>query len=112
MEDRRHIPRRYLNYFSRVTERRTGQMLGYLVDLTTSGALLVGNIALDSHIDYELAIELPEGLHPDNRIALEARVMWVQPDEDPEFFRTGLQLTRIDPNDLAVLEKLLHLYSI
>jgi hypothetical protein len=111
MDERRRTPRKYLNYFSRVTEQRTGRMLGYLVDLHTGGALLVGNIPLDTNVEYELRIDLPEGFSTTNEMSIKARAVWVRPDDDPEFYRIGLQLTQISLEDLVTLERLLSSYG-
>jgi hypothetical protein len=105
--DRRKENRRYLTYFSRVIDRETGHTLGYLVDLTTGGALLVGNLPLKTNTIFQLRIDLPEGIFDKEQLDVKARAVWNQPDSDPEFYRTGLQLVDIQPLDLLILERLL-----
>ncbi|MFM8321214.1 MAG: PilZ domain-containing protein [Chloroflexota bacterium] len=112
MEDnRRRERRKYLTYFSRVTDHESGIMVGYLVDLTTGGAQLVGNIPLDLQIVYDLRVDLPEDFFVQGAIEIQARAVWIQPDIDPEFYRIGLQLVTIAPSDLLVLQKLLNTYA-
>jgi len=111
MDDRRRESRKFLTYFSRVIDRDSGYMLGYLVDLTTGGALLVGNIFLQPNSALRLRLDLPDGLTSQEQLDLDVRAVWSRPDTDPEFFRTGLQLTNIQPLDLMILERLLNLHG-
>jgi hypothetical protein len=111
MDDRRRESRRYLSYFSRVIDRDTGYLLGYLVDMTTGGALLVGNIYLQPSSTLRLRLDLPDGFSPQEQLDLDVRAVWSRPDKDPEFYRTGLQLMNIKPSDLVVLERLLSLHG-
>ena len=111
MDNRRTQNRRYLTYFSQVSDLETGIILGYLVDLTTGGALMIGNYPLDTNAVYKLRIELPDGFDSHSEMTLEAKAVWRQPDVDPEFYRIGLQLTQVAPRDLMLLEKLLSTYG-
>ena len=111
MEERRSESRKFLTYFSRVIDRDTGIMLGYLVDLTTGGALLIGNVSLSPDSVLQLRLDLPEDFSPQEKLEIEARAVWSRPDSDPEFYRTGLQLMNIEPKDLNTLERLLSIHS-
>jgi hypothetical protein len=111
MEERRKEIRKYLNYFSRVTDRETGFVLGYLVDLTTGGALLVGNIPLNVGTVFQLRVDLPEEKFTQSQLDMDAKAVWCQPDSDPELYRTGLKLVTSQPGDLFILERLLSGHS-
>jgi hypothetical protein len=111
MDNRRRQHRKYLTYFSQVSDRESGMMLGYLVDLTTGGALMIGNYPLDINVIYQLRVELPDGFDSQTEMTFDAKAVWVQPDVEPEFYRIGLQLIEIEPRDLVLLEKLLTKYS-
>jgi hypothetical protein len=111
MDERRRESRRYLSYFSRVVDRESGYMIGYLVDLTTGGAMLVGNIPLQVNSALSLRLDLPDSFSPQEQLDLEVRAVWSRPDRDPEFYRTGLQLIDVKPTDLMVLERLLNLHG-
>jgi hypothetical protein len=111
MDERRRESRKYLSYFSRVVDRDSGYMIGYLVDMTTGGALLVGNIFLQPNTSLRLRLDLPDGFSTLEQLELDVRAVWSRPDKDPEFYRTGLQLMNIRPSDLVVLERLLSLHG-
>ena len=111
MEERRKSARKYLSYFSRVMDPNTERLLGYLVDLTTGGALMIGNISLSPGEVIPMRIDLPEEFAPQDQLNLTTKVVWVVPDIDPELYRTGLQMVEIKPSDLEVLEQLLTDYA-
>lgn len=110
MERRRHN-RKYLTYFSQVTDIESGLMIGYLVDMTPEGALLVGDINLTLGFIYDLRIDLPQGLSNQRFIQVQAKSVWSKPDIDTEFYRVGLQLIDISPADKVLLERLLSSYG-
>lgn len=111
MENRRRQDRKFLTYFSRVVDRNTGRMLGYLVDLTTGGALLIGNIPLRLNEVFDVRIDLPDEFTSQDQLEIKVKVVWTQPDIDPEFFRTGLQLVSVQPTDLLTLTRMLSDYG-
>jgi hypothetical protein len=46
MDERRQIPRKYLMVYSRVFDRETGKVLGYLSDLNLMGAMIISDDTL------------------------------------------------------------------
>jgi hypothetical protein len=111
MKEKRREERKFLTYFSRVIDRNNGRMLGYLVDLTTGGAQLVGNIPLKLQNIFLLRIDLPEGFASIAYLDMEAKAVWSQPDVDPEFFRTGLQMMSVSDDQAETLRHLLDQYG-
>ena len=111
MDERRRQERKYLTYFSRVTDRRSDRLLGYMVDMTIGGAQLVGNVPLKIHEMIEIRVDLPDDFSPQMSLDMLVRAVWTRPDEDPELFKTGLQLIEINPSDIPVLERLLASYG-
>ena len=111
MFNRRRLDRKFLTYFARVTDRKTDRLLGYLVDLTTGGALLIGDVPLKIGSEFSLRVDLPEGLTDREYLDVEARAVWNQPDVDPEFYRSGLQLLETSAEDLSILGRVLSHYS-
>ncbi len=87
------------------------RLLGYLVDLTTGGALMIGNLSLKPGMVLPIRIDLPEDFAPQEHLDLITKVVWILPDVDPELYRTGLQMVEIQPSDLVVLEQLLNNYA-
>jgi hypothetical protein len=112
MDDRRRQDRKLMTYFSRVMDRNNGRLLGYLVDMTTGGALVIGNVPLRVNSIFQLRIDLPESYGERTQLDIEARAIWSQPDPDPDLYRTGIQLIGVDPADLQILERLITDYGL
>jgi len=111
LRDRRKLFRNYLSFFSRVIDRDSGYVLGYLVDLTARGALMIGSAFIKPGSTLALSIDLPEDISIQKQLDLVAKVVWVQPDVDPELYRIGLQLEETNSSDLRVLKNLLDNYA-
>ena len=111
MINRRKYDRKYLTNFTRVTNRRTGYLMGYLVDLTPEGALLIGESELEIGTSYNLRIDLPDEIPSDRYFEIDAQVLWTKPDTEPNFFRAGLKIFPLKDVDRQGLEELLSLYS-
>lgn len=112
MDDRRHFGRTFLTFFAQVTNRRNGRLLGYLADLTTQGALLVGDIRVREKAILYLSMELPEDFPDRTHLDLDAEVVWRKPDEDPDLVRIGLRLINLDEDTIKALEYLLDHYGL
>ena len=111
MRDRRKLDRKYLTYFSRVVDRKTGRLVGYMADLTTGGALLIADRTIPIDTMLHLRMDLPTGFANKDHLEFNAKVMWVRPDDDPDFYKTGLKLLEIAWEDLAIIEKVLSEYG-
>ncbi|MEW5830988.1 MAG: PilZ domain-containing protein [Chloroflexota bacterium] len=98
MEERRRMPRKYLIIYSRVFNRGSGQLLGYLADMSPVGAMVISDDSLPPETLIPLRIDLPpnEQFSVDH-IDLMARVAWCQPDLDPSFHNIGLEF--LEPNE-------------
>ena len=111
MEERRRLDRKLLNYFSRVIDKENDRLLGYLVDLTTDGALMVGEAPLQTGSIVRLRIDLPESFPDEQELEFRAKAVWSGPDPDAGLYRTGLQLIETEPDDLVILERLIAEYG-
>lgn len=111
MDDRRHLKRRHLLYYLRVFERRSGEQLGSLVDITPDGVMLISPEPIPSGRDFALRMHLPAGITRDNRVDLDARSIWTRPDVNPDFHVTGFQLLGVVPSCLHAIEQLIEDYG-
>lgn len=111
-ENRRKQERRLLTYFSRVIDNKNGRLLGYLVDMTTNGAMIVGNVPLKVNDDFNLRIDLPENIADKQQLIVSMKVVWTKPDPDPELYRTGLKFIHVADDDLAVMKKVIAEFSL
>lgn len=111
MQNRRKLDRKYLTYFSRVVDRKNGRLVGYMADLTTGGALLIADRPIQIGTILHLRMDLPDGFAKKDHLEFNGKVIWHRPDDDPDFFKTGLKLLEIEWEDLAIIERVLNEYG-
>jgi hypothetical protein len=111
-QERRRIPRKYLVIYSRVFDRKSGQVLGYLSDLTNGGAMIISDDPMPINLDISLRFDLPDPpLFTTDHLNLEARVAWCQPDIDPAFFNIGFEFKEITPEDAKIIVEMIDAYE-
>ena len=112
MEERRKLERRHIMFYSRIFDRKTGKLLGYLGNITTDGVMVISEEPLRCDQDYKLRLDLPEDLYQQPVLNLDAHSLWCQTDIDPNFFNTGFRLLGLEEMDRAIIEQILVDYRI
>jgi c-di-GMP-binding flagellar brake protein YcgR len=112
MGERRKETRRKLMAFTPVYELNSGNLLGYLGDLTLKGAMVIGAkpLQVDRQIilDIEFQDELPGIMS--KHMTIPARVARCVRDESPNSYKTGFEFTDIQPEHAQIIEALLERY--
>jgi hypothetical protein len=111
MQERRKFKRRFIMYYTRIFDRSTGAVLGYLVDLSSDGAMVVSEDPLTPGVDYRLRMDIPEDFSSKGCLDFEARCVWSRPDTDPRFYDSGFQLLGISEADEALIERMIQEYG-
>ena len=110
--ERRKLERKYLVIYSRVFDRKSGKILGYLGDMTPEGAMIIGEHRIEPGREMELRFDLPELLELErDHLDLHAQSIWCNPDVDPSFVNTGFHFLNLDAQDLRIVEMLIDLYE-
>jgi hypothetical protein len=107
MKERRQLERRHIMFYSRVFDRKTGKLLGYLGNITTGGIMIISDESLNCEVDYKLRLDLPEDFYGKSILNLDAHSLWCQPDIDPNFFNTGFRIDDLIAEDRAIVEQIL-----
>ena len=111
-QERRRLKRRYLAFFTRVYDRNSGQMLGHLDNVSTEGAMIIGQFPIQSGQTFRLRMDLSEYIFGKAHLDFDAISAWCQPDLDPTFYNTGLKFIDIAPDDMEIIEKIMTEYVI
>lgn len=111
-EERRKLPRKYLVIYSRVFDRKSGQVIGYLSDLTVEGCMLIGESLISENTRVDIRVDLPDD-PPFTRkqLDLTVRAMWSRPDIDPSFFNTGFHFENPTPDDIILIKEMIEAYE-
>ena len=112
MQERRKISRKYLAIYSRVFDRASGRVLGYLSDLTGSGAMIISDSPMAEDLDISLRFDLPDPtLFSTDHLNIDAHIVWCRPDIDPAFFNIGFEFKEITEEHAKIIEEMIAAYE-
>ena len=112
MAEQRKHDRKYMINYLRVIDRNTEELVGNLVDVTTEGFMLISDDPIETGVDFELKLDLPEEIRGSRQISFDAHSRWCKSDVNPEFCNTGFRLSNISTNDIAIIESLIQNFLI
>lgn len=112
MQERRKKPRKALMAYTQVFDLYGGYLLGYLGDLNTLGAMVIGDKPMEANTKLTLAIELPEleGIQA-TRMTILARVAWTEPDVSPNYYNVGFEFQNVTPEQVNIIEAIMRQYE-
>lgn len=112
MEERRKQPRKDLMSYSQVFDVHGGYLIGYLGDLTASGAMVISDAPIPPQKELTIQIQLPEleGFS-DESITVPIRVAWCQQDLSPEYFNVGMEFKLLTGRQREIIEAILENYE-
>jgi hypothetical protein len=110
-DETRALKRRHLVYYLEVYDDEAGELLGHLVDLTTTGLKLVSKQRIPTHRNYRLRMMLPEGYFSQKDLYFEAQSMWSSNDVNPDFYDTGFSAPKLDITAQNIIRDLVNQIS-
>ena len=112
MTERRKLDRRYLAIYSRVFDRGSGRVLGYLADLSQKGAMIISDNPLSENELFSLRLDLPDPpFFSADHLDIQARVAWCRPDVDPAFKNIGFEFDSISEEQARIIEEMVVAYE-
>lgn len=96
-DEKRIIQRHQLHYYLQVYNQVTDKPIGYIVNISTHGMMLVSRTQLLAHAVFGLQIRLPVPINGKKKIDFEALSHWCKPDVEPGCYDTGFSFTQ--PNE-------------
>lgn len=111
MAEKRKFPRRDLIFYSRVSDGISGRALGYLLNITPEGAMILSEKPLEADLEVELHIELPDELSNLREMVIPARSRWCQPDINPEFYDVGFVFLKMTEEYTGLILRLVEEYG-
>jgi hypothetical protein len=87
-------------------------MLGHLDNVSTEGAMIIGQFPIQPEQSFNLRMDLSEFVFGKAHLDFVARSIWCRPDLDPTFYNTGLQFVEIAPQDVEIIEHIMAEYGI
>ncbi len=107
MSERRGLKRRHLIYYLSVFEATTDELLGYLVDITPDGFMIMSENPPEVDRIYQVKVRLSTGKRPDKFLLLKAKSLWTRRDKSAEYYDTGFQIQNPDADTRLQIELLI-----
>lgn len=98
-------------FYSRVFDRSTGMMIGYLSDITPAGAMIISEEPNKTDTLHRLVMDLPEDVFNKQHLSFEAKCVWCRPDVNPHFYMSGFQMENIAAEDAEIIERIIEDYG-
>jgi len=112
--DRRKETRALVVEFTLIFDKQKGKLLGYLRDLTASGAQVNGSKAEEVGTEVDLSIELPHDLAgvSQEQLHLKAKVAHcAEVTKEPPDYVVGFVFTEIPASERGVVDKLVQRFA-
>lgn len=108
MNEQRKAERTKLIAFTPVYDVQHNILLGYIGDLSTRGAMLIGKKPMEVNRRITLAIGFPETpKFPTRRATTLARVVWCKREQNQQYFNVGFEFQETDWENQTAIEKIL-----
>jgi len=102
----------FLTFYLRVFQGSA--FLGFIVDISSKGMMLLSEAPLDEEKIYELSMKLPPGGAAESgSVEFTAYCKWSRPDNDnTSFYMSGFEIRDMDDASAAVVERLVNEYKL
>ena len=90
-----------------VIDRRSGEIIGRLLDISMAGFRMVSDVALEANTPLEFQLSLPHSIAEVREIPLEATVRWSLRNHDLDCFEIGCQLHEVSATIGTILTEVL-----
>jgi len=109
-DDKRIIHRHQLPTYLQVVNQVTGKPIGYIVNISSQGMMLVSQAQLMTHAVFQLSLNVPEATGI-SKIEFEALSLWSRSDVTPGYYDTGFSFIRTSSELLGVVSALKDYFS-
>ena len=107
MERDQRTPRMSLKVYLKVLDEKTGQLFGYMVDITREGFLLTKETSTESGNTFQLKLELPSEIEGRKNLQFSATSTWNDKDSESDFYNTGFKFEGLSDDDEKMLEQVM-----
>jgi len=112
MQNQRKEERVKAMIFTAVYELHGHILLGFLGDLTTQGAMILGEKQIVTNRDLILSIEFQGATEvPGGRLTIPAHVAHCDVDRDTAYYHTGFKFLEVSEDDKEIIESLVARYK-
>jgi hypothetical protein len=107
VKERRKLKRRHLIFYLRVFNNETEELIGYVVDITPKGIMVISDKAMAINKTYLFRMDLPTEIGESRHLHFKVKSAWCSNDVNNDFWDTGFQLIDVSPTDIKIIENLI-----
>ena len=107
MRDKRKLKRRHLIYYLHVLERVSGNLIGYLVDISTEGIMIMSENPIEAGTVLELKIMLESEMSAKQYLYFDASVLRCVKSINGTTYDIGCKLLNLSPEDFREIEMII-----
>jgi hypothetical protein len=107
MRDKRKLKRRHLIYYLQVQERASGKQIGYVVDISTEGIMLMSENPIAVGTLLELKIMLESEMSAKQYLYFDARAVRCEQSINGNTYDIGCKLLNLAPDDFREIEMII-----
>jgi len=111
MTENRKFSRVHLIHYLRMFDRKSGDLIGNLVDLTAEGLQLISETPIEPGRILEIRMEFPEEVEGQKELCLNAESVWCDHQLDPDLFSVGCKLVPVTPSQVDMIRGLINNYK-
>ncbi len=104
---RRRQKRWQLVQYLRVRNKKSNEITGHLVDISTAGVMLISDQAIPPENVYKFSMEIPQVEQQVCVLHFDAKSLWTKPDINPYFHNSGFCLLDPQPETISSIEALI-----
>ena len=106
-KEQRRMKRRHLIYYLEANDRETSKLIGFLVDITTMGIMLMSKTPIETGKIFQLRILLKTDLSEKKYLNFDAKSKWCEKSINTEIYDTGFELINKDISDFREIEEVI-----
>jgi hypothetical protein len=107
MLDGRSEQRKNAKAFFGVYDRTDGELIGYLLDLTTSGMRLKSLKVINPNSSFEFRMDLPVEVFDSTTITFRAKSKWCKKCDESRYYEIGFKILECSSSEAEKIESLL-----
>jgi len=107
MLEKRKLQRRHLIYYLKVMEQDTDKQIGFLVDITTQGIMIMSESPVEVDKTYHFRMLLQTEMNDQEYLNFDAKSIWCNQSINTDFYDTGFELIDVTPEDFKGIKSII-----
>jgi len=105
MIERRIQPRKHVSYYLKIYDKKTGELIGQLIDFTTQGMRILSRNPVVTDTDYKLRLDVSPLMNGEQAV-FDARCIWQEKEFTSDTYNCGFEILKISKKNSSIIEQL------